>query len=176
MSIVIVSIGKIERKVIEPLTIGISSIFNREVVIGKEMVEPDYAFNAKRNQYSAELILNSLIEDREYSRYERTLGIVDYDLYAPDLNFIFGLAGEKAALISLKRLRQEFYGLPQDIDRFNQRILTEAVHELGHTYGLSHCNNRKCVMFFSNSLIDTDRKGSEFCLKCRYRFYADHTS
>jgi archaemetzincin len=176
MSIVIVPIGKIDREVIEPLIIGISDIFKRQVVIGKEMVKPDYAFNSKRNQYSAELILNSLIEDEKYPRYEKTLGIVDCDLYAPDLNFIFGLAGEKAAVISLTRLRQEFYGLPQDIDRFNQRVFTEAIHELGHTYGLSHCKNRKCVMFFSNNLIDTDRKGSEFCLKCRYRLYVDHVS
>jgi len=68
---------------------------------------------------------------------------------------------------SITRLRQEFYGLPADHTLFQRRVLTEAVHELGHTYGLGHRKNPGCVMFFSNSLIDTDRKGSEFCPKCK---------
>lgn len=169
MDIVIVPVGKIDKKDIEPLIAGMGNIFRRQVIIGEEMPEPDFAFNKKRDQYSAELILNALIENKAYSMYKRTLGVVDHDLYAPDMSFIFGLAGEKAAIISIARLRQQFYGLSENTDRFNQRTLTEAVHELGHTYGLGHCNNSRCVMYFSYSLIDTDRKGAEFCTRCRYR-------
>ena len=54
---------------------------------------------------------------------------------------------------------QEFYGLPRDENLFRERALTEAVHELGHTYGLGHCPVSTCVMHFSNSLHDTDLKG-----------------
>jgi len=83
------------------------------------------------------------------------------------LNFVFGEATTKAAVISLTRLRQSFYKLPEDREIFRKRVLTEAVHELGHTYRLGHCENPRCVMFFSNSLTDTDRKGFEFCLSCK---------
>jgi archaemetzincin len=107
------------------------------------------------------------MEQKEYTAYEKILAIVDHDLYVPELNFVFGEAGQKVAVISLTRLRQEFYRLPQDQNLFYKRALTEAVHELGHTYGLGHCRNLHCVMFFSNSLMDTDRKGPEFCPECK---------
>jgi len=104
--------------------------------------------------------------DREQA--EKTLGVVDLDLYTPGLNFIFGQAsmGGKVALIALPRLRQEFYRLPKDKKLYYSRAIKEAVHELGHTFGLGHCKKRECVMHFSNSLADTDYKGKEFCDDC----------
>jgi archaemetzincin len=84
--------------------------------------------------------------------FEKMLGIVAHDLYVPGLNFVFGEASQRVAVISLTCLRQEFYRLPQDQSLFRKRALTETVHGLGHTYGLGHCENPRCVMFFSNSL------------------------
>jgi archaemetzincin len=104
---------------------------------------------------------------KESAIYERILGIVDLDLYVPRLNFVFGEASQRVAIISLTRLRDEFYHLPKDESLFRKRVLTEAVHELGHTYGLEHCRIPQCVMFFSKSLIDTDTKGPDFCPKCK---------
>lgn len=88
-----------------------------------------------------------------------------------ELNFVFGLADRATAraIIALPRLRQSFYGLPDDIALFRERAIKEAVHELGHTFGLGHCRDRRCVMAFSNSLADTDRKGQEFCERCQAR-------
>jgi len=70
-------------------------------------------------------------------------------------------------VIALPRLRQSFYDLPEDEALFHQRAVKEAVHELGHTYGLGHCRNPHCVMSFSNSLLDVDRKERDFCFPCR---------
>jgi archaemetzincin len=100
--------------------------------------------------------------------YLRLLGITDVDLFTAGLNFIFGQAfiGGRECLISLARLRPSFYGQPDDADLFRERVIKEAVHELGHTFGLSHCGDPQCVMMFSNSLTDTDRKSSTFCLNC----------
>jgi archaemetzincin len=69
--------------------------------------------------------------------------------------------------IYLPRLRQEFYGLKTDESLFCQRIVKEAVHEFGHAFSLTHCENIKCVMHFSNSLSDTDIKTSHLCNICR---------
>ncbi len=71
----------------------------------------------------------------------------------------------KICAIYLPRIRQEFYGLKPDKPLFYQRIVKEAVHELGHSFGLGHCKNIKCVMRFSNSLSDTDIKTSHLCKK-----------
>jgi archaemetzincin len=96
----------------------------------------------------------------EIEEEEKILGVVDIDLYAPGLNFVFGEADMNSgvAIISLCRLRPEHYGLPPDESLFLERVIKEAIHELGHTYGLGHCHNSRCVVYFSNSLPDTDRK------------------
>jgi archaemetzincin len=171
MGIVLVPIGDVDRDVIEKLKNDLSTVFNMQVSIGKGMPEPEYAFNGKRNQYLSTAILRTIMKQKEYTHYKRILGIFDHDLCIPELNFVFGEANRKAAVISLTRLRQEFYGLPENRKLFYKRMLTEAVHELGHTYGLNHCKSPFCVMFFSNSLMDTDRKGSEFCPGCKSNLF-----
>lgn len=167
MGIVLVAIGEVNRNVMDWLKDDLSKVFNKQVSVGKGMPEPDYAFDHKRKQYSSTAILNAIVKQKEYAPYEKILGVVDHDLFVSELNFVFGEASPKAAVISITRLRQTFYRLPEDQDLFHRRVLTEAVHELGHTYGLQHCGNPRCVMFFSNRLSDTDRKGPEFCPECR---------
>ena len=85
------------------------------------------------------------------------------------MNFVFGEAykGGRVAAIYLQRLRQEFYSLESNKSLFHERIVKEAIHELGHTFGLVHCANKSCVMHFSNSLYDTDIKENKFCLYCK---------
>jgi len=103
---------------------------------------------------------------------DRVLGVVDFDLYVPSLHFVFGEADleNRVAIISLCRLKPEYYGLSEDRDRFKERVLKEGMHELGHTYGLGHCPNPLCVMHFSNSLLDTDIKKASLCPQCEKRF------
>ncbi len=117
----------------------------------------------RRGQYSAEKILASLPPDRH-----RTLAVVDQDLTVPAMNFVFGLAqpGLRRALIALPRLRETFYGRLPDRPLFYSRVLKEAVHELGHTFGLRHCPDPHCVMHFSNTLRHTDEKSAQFCPNC----------
>lgn len=71
------------------------------------------------------------------------------------------------SLAPLARLRQEFYGLPSDPGLFRERAKKEAVHELGHVFGLLHCPDQRCVMHFSNSIAETDLKGWRLCGRCR---------
>lgn len=165
--IVLVSVGEVDKEAFDGLKDDLGIIFNKKIFIGKIMPKPDEAFDKKRNQYLSTAILNTLIKQKEYNAYEKVLGVIGHDLYVPPLNFVFGEASRKVAIISLTRLRQGFYGLPENKELFYKRVLTEAVHEIGHTYGLGHCNNSQCVMFFSNTLADTDRKGYEFCPACK---------
>jgi archaemetzincin len=90
------------------------------------------------------------------------------DLYIPVLTFVFGEAQLKdgAAVVSAHRLRQEFYGMPADTDLLHERLLKEALHELGHTYGLRHCPDYTCVMSSSTGVERIDLKNAEFCPNC----------
>jgi archaemetzincin len=164
--IIVVPIGDVKEAQLEVLKLPLEGIFGQEVQIGSSIAIPDRSFYPERNQYLASSILSVLYLPKSESRL---IGVADVDLFAPGLNFVFGQAdvSGKRALISLHRLRQELYGLPENENLCNNRALKEAVHELGHTYGLGHCPNSKCVMHFSNSLADTDLKGWNFCSACQ---------
>ena len=130
-----------------------------------EVDVPQDAYDRRRHQYRAEPFLG-LARRAAGAAGKRVLGVTDCDLYAEGLNFVFGLADSpgRAAVISLARL-----GQADDATRQRARAVKEAVHELGHTFGLDHCSDPRCVMHFSNTLADTDRKGREFCSSCRAR-------
>ncbi len=116
-------------------------------------------------QVSADDMLSEVCRLRVENMKDLALGFTEVDMFVPELNFVFGLASSDGAcaVVSIQRLREKDEGL------LEERLLKEAVHELGHVLGLEHCDNRKCVMHFSNSLADTDVKGSGFCGKCSSR-------
>ncbi len=101
----------------------------------------------------------------------RLLGVTEFDLYIPILTFVFGEAqlGGSAAVVSYHRLMQEFYGLPADLDLLANRLLIEAVHELGHTLRLTHCHDYQCAMAPSHAVEWIDIKDSGFCEECLAR-------
>ncbi len=127
-------------------------------------------FDSNRNQYDASILLQNIANSIELSLLaDYFLGVAGVDLYVPELNYVFGLANPsiRAGVISLDRLRPEYFGGRPDAALYVDRAVKEAVHELGHVFGLSHDRNPDCVMFFSNSIGDTDRKSGEFCSLCR---------
>jgi len=138
----------------------------------RHMEIPEHSYNHERGQYDSSMILEELY--REYSRgvfesAERVVGVADVDAYVYGLNFVFGEAqlGGPVAVVYLARLKPEFYGRPPDHALYVERICKEVIHELGHTMGLRHCPNPRCVMHFSNSIFDTDYKLLGFCLRCQ---------
>lgn len=165
--ILIIPFCDIDTDITEMLVHELRRIFNKVVEAAENLNIPHYAFHNKREQYLSTAFLKVILDASYPEKYEKILGVTDVDLYVPELNFVFGEACDKAAVISLLRLRESFYKRMDDRKVFLRRILTEAVHELGHTFGLKHCNDPHCVMYFSNTISDTDRKGYEFCRNCR---------
>ncbi len=158
-------VGEIEKELLDFLSEKLESIYGYSCRIAPPLMVPESSFDAHRKQYNAEVML-SVIPEKMPVDTKRLLCVVDEDLFVQDLNFVFGLASGSAAVVSLTRLRPEYYGNIKNESLFRERTLKEAIHELGHTFGLHHCPDKKCIMHFSNMLEDTDIKGPGFCRIC----------
>lgn len=168
--LLIVPFGNFEHNILIFLENELSQRLGFKIQITNPEPVPSYAYNVKRKQYYSSIILKKLLKLKSTGK-EYILGVVDIDLYVPQLNFVFGEADANTGIciISLVRLQEEFYSLSPSRSLFFERTLKEAIHELGHTFGLGHCKHPSCIMYFSNSLLDTDNKGPDFCLKCKTR-------
>jgi archaemetzincin len=166
--ITLVPMGGINTVYLETLVEPLGDLFHQSVKIGNQVGIPQESWNSQRKQYLADVILDYLACIQNSNR---CLGIMDEDIFAFGLNYVFGEAdaNDIKAIISIARLKQEFYGQPEDDKLLRGRILKEAIHELGHTFRLKHCPDQFCVMHFSNSLADTDKKKSKFCPVCGRR-------
>lgn len=166
--ILLIPFNGIDKEVLEKISAYLSKSFKKDVVIGEKSSLSAGSYNSSRKQFHSSKLLDDLVSKKSKG-YGKILGIADVDLYVPRLNFVFGEAdpSQGIAIISLTRLSQEFYGKLKDENLLIERAIKEAVHELGHTYGLGHCRDVKCVMHFSNSLMDTDIKEKDFCSGCQ---------
>ena len=133
-------------------------------------LDPEFAFHPERQQYHSSEILAAM-QPLLGKDCWRVLGVADVDLYIPILTFVFGEAqiGGSCALVSSYRLRQEFYGLPCDAGMLRSRLLKEAVHEIGHTLELTHCQDYRCAMAASHAVEWIDIKEAWLCPECQAR-------
>ena len=152
---------------LEHLAAALARSFRTPCRIRPETLDLEFAFDPRRRQYHSTAIIQRL--ERIADPDARVLGVTSCDLYVPVLTFVFGEAqlDGNCAVVSTARLAEEFYGMPSRIDLLRERLVKEASHELGHTFGLRHCADWRCVMASSHAVERLDVKGSEFCSSCR---------
>jgi archaemetzincin len=160
-------VGAIDEAALAWLAEDIELFLEVPVKTTSNMPIPEHSFEAGRNQYHSTKILKEIVRGAPPDSL-KVLGVIEKDLCIPILTFVYGEAqlNGVGALVSLARLRQEFYGARRDEDIFRDRLRKEALHELGHTFGLIHCARVECIMYLSNTILDVDRKGRTFCRQC----------
>lgn len=161
-------IGNVDGGMVKDLCPAVEEVFSIPCRVLPVRLDPEFAFHGERQQYHSSQILQRMQGFLTPESW-RLLGIGSVDLYIPILTFVFGEAqiGGPCAVISAHRLCQEFYGLPPDKNLLSQRLLKEAVHELGHTLALTHCNDYRCAMAPSHAVEWIDLKESTLCAACR---------
>lgn len=152
----------------ERLQSGIERAFGVRTKLGDQPIDLSIAYDPARKQYSSSAILLQLI-DHVPADMMKILGITDVDLFVPVLSYVFGEAQLDGigAVVSVHRLKNSFYGLSEDDERMVERLVKEAVHELGHTFGLFHCNRVGCALNASTYVEDIDQKSEMLCAECR---------
>jgi len=133
----------------------------------------DFAHDTARGQYASIAVLEMLARLCPGDAW-KLLAVTTRDLFIPVLTFVFGQAqlGGRVGVVCLARLKQEFYGLPENRDVFLQRAAKEALHETGHLFGLVHCADQVCAMSLSTGVRQIDIKQPSFCGPCRSRLNA----
>ncbi len=146
----------------------LGEVFGLAVHVRPPWFDPEVPFDASRGQYNSTLFLAQLLTD-PHRDVARILGVTSVDLFIPVLTYVYGEAqlDGRASIVSVHRLRNEAYGLPPDDSVLFQRLEKEAIHELGHTYGLVHCARPACVMRSSTYVEEIDLKDAVFCPSCR---------
>jgi archaemetzincin len=166
--IYIVPIELDDHTYLEKMERFIFETFHKGTKIEEMRIDLAAAFDPNRVQHNSSLVLQQLIGQPPPDA-DKVLGVLDVDLFIPILTFVFGEAQLQGigAVVSTHRLHNRFYGLPENRELMTDRLLKEAVHELGHTFGLIHCLQPRCVMNASTYVENIDQKPVEFCSLCQ---------
>ncbi len=166
----LVPINAIDGTFLDRLAVCLEERFLCAVTVERTLTIARSALNSTRQQ----LFLSTLFTKVRRVHPEGAgvyLALTEFDLYKTSHRFIYGDADESqgVAAVSLYRLRSEYYGEEADANLLFQRTLKECAHELGHAFGLKHCYNARCAMYYSNSIFETDNKMSHYCEACDKR-------
>ena len=165
----ILLIGEVGKLInLRELEVHIKKDFGFPIKTLNSTINPEDYYDPERQQYHSTKILREMLDGLPHDT-SKMIGIIPVDLFIPILTFVFGEAqlGGEVGIVSLARLRQEFYGLPPNQALLQRRLIKEIKHELGHTFGLVHCSLRECVMSVANNIADVDSKGIFFCEGCK---------
>ena len=154
-----------DRELMEHVRLHLARAFGRPTAPWEGAARPRHAFDPRRKQHASGTILRWLLEAGPPSG--KVLGITDRDLFIPILTYVFGEAqlGGRAALVSTARLVEDVELLGPQL--LVERLAKEAVHEVGHAFGLVHCETERCVMGRSPAVAEVDGKSSQLCAECR---------
>ncbi|MFB6173338.1 MAG: archaemetzincin family Zn-dependent metalloprotease [Halobacteriales archaeon] len=169
MLVDVVPVGDVPAQVKREASSVLRGVLDAEVSLHESRSIPSGAYDESRDQYRAEefIDLAGRIGDGD-----KNIAVTVEDLFYRRRNYVFGLAylDGSASVVSTYRLQTSSDGgfsNKSATEIFADRVRKEVVHEIGHTLGLEHCDNNRCVMNFSPTVREVDVKEETLCGSCQ---------
>jgi archaemetzincin len=163
--------SELPARTFDTVTTTLRSVFGVPATVSSVSLNLDDIYDNGRDQYNSTALLAKLLNTFDTTN-NKSIIVVDVDLFIPVLTFVFGEAQLEgtAAVVSTHRLKNQYYGLPRDDKLMVERLEKEIVHELGHTFGMFHCRDYECVMKASTYVEEIDLKKVTLCDPCTAYF------
>mgnify|MGYP006275074183 CR=1 FL=1 len=156
-------VGKIPDRLLNIIARAVEKNFSFHTRIAPILEDISFAFDPERHQYNSTKILEKLAE-KSSGEYVKVIAVTREDLFIPILTHVYGEAqlGGKACIVSTARLES----ILDTEEKGCNRVMKEALHELGHTFHLTHCRDESCLMHYCRKVYDVDKKFFRFCRYC----------
>ncbi len=162
--IVISPVGGVSIDMCEQIAHHVQLFFGYQTYVKSLIDNIEFAFDDQRKQYHSTPILTKLTGEAPEGIL-KILAVTEEDLFIPILTHVYGEAelGGTSCIISTCRLHE--IGLETE-ETGCKRLIKEAIHELGHTFNLRHCEEKTCIMHYCRTLKDVDFKSNQYCRYC----------
>jgi len=156
-AVTLVTLGTFPRALADAVERGLRAELQVDVQRMNDVPLPRAAYYAPRRRYRADRLLDHLHTLVPSGSRTRIIGMTEVDISTTKgrvLDWgVFGLGDldGSACVISAHRLRRR----ARDAAHVEFRVVTTAIHEIGHTLGLEHCVEPRCVMRDAEGSITT---------------------
>jgi archaemetzincin len=169
-NITLISFGYYEKDFLDSIGESLEQEFHLPIKIREGHIDLSEYYDPARRQYDGLRLLKE-VDSRVGPETLKAMGLFNVDLFIPILTYIFGQAflNGRSGIASMYRFSNKRYGIKEDNHIILDRLKKEVIHELGHTFGLTHCYIPTCVMRSSTYVEDIDQKSQNICPGCRLK-------
>ena len=162
-------LGELDRALVNAVAARIRATFAVHTIVLHAKPLPELAFYQPRRRFRGDRLVDWLEATRP-SRTTKILGLMSRDLSVTKGRTydwgVMGVAGLRRSSGVISTYRLSGHHASESLVR--QRLCQVAVHELGHTLGLHHCDTARCIMNDAEGgIASVDGSSGEFCRSCR---------
>lgn len=169
--VVLVTLGKVSPDIVDEVEAQLRAHLQVDVRRIDGMKLPKAAWYAPRKRWRADKLLDFLLEQiPDAPQTTRILGLTESDISTtkdpfPDWGiFGLGFAPGQAAVVSSYRLKKKAKNRAHVLFR----VSNVAIHEVGHTFGLQHCEEANCPMQDAEGgITNTDTANADLGPECQ---------
>lgn len=186
LRVVAIPVGRMPLDELEGALVRVAKVLNRPVELRDAAALPRETEDTTRRQHRAEALLAAVRREMPRLKVTKLVGataagspvptprpdaavfVTDVDLFRANTKAVFGelAATHRAALLSVRRLREAFYRRKADANKQRSRLVKQILRAIGLVRGMGDCADPSCAMSAGQVVADIDRKKERYCAPC----------